>query len=106
MLALDRQEHELAHDAEHQGETAGLAVHAEAFCRRVREGLAGANFDRKRALLELLIDRVIVIDGVVAIRYVVPTGPDGCKSAVGLDADQGRNTLDTHISPRSGICAD
>jgi site-specific DNA recombinase len=56
---------------------AGLAAHAEAFCRRVREGLTGADFDRKRALLELLIDRVIVTDGVVEIRYVVPTGPDG-----------------------------
>jgi site-specific DNA recombinase len=77
LLALDRQEHELAHDAERQGEMAGLAAHAEAFCRRVREGLTGADFDRKRALLELLIDRVIVTDGVVEIRYVVPTGPDG-----------------------------
>ena len=77
LLALDRQEHELAHDAERQGETADLAAHTEAFCRRVREGLASADFDRKRALLELLIDRVIVTDGAVEIRYVVPTGPDG-----------------------------
>ncbi|MBV9579330.1 MAG: recombinase family protein, partial [Chloroflexi bacterium] len=77
LLALDRQEHDLARDAERQGATAGLAVHAEAFCRRVREGLADADFDRKRALLELLVDRVIVSDGAVEIRYVVPTGPDG-----------------------------
>ena len=77
LLALDRQEHELVHDVERQGETADLAAHAEAFCRRVREGLASADFDRKRALLELLIDRVIVTDGAVEIRYVVPTGPDG-----------------------------
>jgi site-specific DNA recombinase len=77
LLALDRQEHELVHDAERQAETAGLAAHAEALCQRVREGLAGADFDRKRALLELLIDRVTVTDGVVEIRYVVPTGPHG-----------------------------
>ncbi len=77
LQALDRQEHELAHDAERQGETAGLAAHAEAFCQRVRKGLADADFDHKRALLELLVDRVIVTDGVVEIRYVVPTGPDG-----------------------------
>ena len=77
LLALDRQEHELTHDAERQGETAGLAAHAEAFCRRVREGLTDADFSQKRALLELLIDRVIVTDGAVEIRYVVPTGPDG-----------------------------
>ena len=30
----------------------------------------------------------------------------GCKSAVGLDADQCRNGLNAHISPGSGICAD
>ena len=77
LQALDRQEHELAHDAERHGEAAGLAAHAEAFCQRVREGLAGADFDRKRGLLELLVDRVIVTDGSVEIRYVVPTGPDG-----------------------------
>jgi site-specific DNA recombinase len=77
LLALDRQEHELAHDAERQGETADLAAHAEAFCQRVREGLADADFDRKRALIELLVDRVVVTDGAVEIRYVVPTGPDG-----------------------------
>ncbi len=77
LQALNRQEHELAHDAERQDDTAGLAAHAEAFCRRVRQGLAGADFGQKRALLELLVDRVIVTDGVVEIRYVVPTGPDG-----------------------------
>ncbi|HEX6010914.1 MAG TPA: recombinase family protein, partial [Geminicoccaceae bacterium] len=77
LQALDRQEHELTRDAERQGQTAGLAAHAEAFCRRVREGLAGADFDRRRALLELLVDRVIVADGEVEIRYAVPTGPDG-----------------------------
>src|SRR3569833_2989756 len=44
---------------------------------RVQKGLEQADFDRKRELLELLVDRVIVTDGDVEIRYVVPTGPDG-----------------------------
>ncbi len=77
LQALDRQETELTHDAERQGETAGLAAHAEAFCSRVRDGLASAGFDQKRALLELLVDRVVVANGAVEIRYVVPTGPEG-----------------------------
>jgi len=77
LTALDRQEHDLAHDAQRHDETAQLAAHAEAFCQRVREGLAEADFDRKRALLELLVDRVIVTDGEVEIRYALPTGPDG-----------------------------
>ena len=41
------------------------------------ESLASAEFDQKQALLELLVDRVVVADGAVEIRYVVPTGPDG-----------------------------
>jgi site-specific DNA recombinase len=77
LQALDRQEHDLEHEAGRRSETAGLAAHAEAFCRRVREGLAAADFGRKRALLELLVDRVVVADGAVEIRYAVPTGPDG-----------------------------
>ena len=77
LRALDRQEQELTRDAERQDQTAGLASHAEAFCRRVGEGLAGADFARRRALLELLVDRVVVTDGEVEIRYAVPTGPDG-----------------------------
>ena len=28
-------------------------------------------------MLELLIDRIIVTDGIVEIRYVIPTSPDG-----------------------------
>jgi site-specific DNA recombinase len=77
LLTIEDQERELVQDADRQGETARLAAHVEAFCRRVREGLERADFDRKRELLELLIDRVIVTDGAVEIRYVVPTGPDG-----------------------------
>jgi site-specific DNA recombinase len=77
LRALEGQEHELMQDASRQDQTARLAAHAEAFCCRVREGLERADFDRKRELLELLIDRVIVTDGAVEIRYVIPTGPDG-----------------------------
>jgi hypothetical protein len=77
LLTIEGQERELMQDADRHGETARLAAHVEAFCRRVREGLERADFDRKRELLELLIDRVIVTDGAVEIRYVVPTGPDG-----------------------------
>jgi site-specific DNA recombinase len=39
--------------------------------------LAVADFAGKRALLELLVDRVVVTDGAVEIRYALPTGPEG-----------------------------
>jgi hypothetical protein len=77
LLALEHQEQELLVDADRQNQTAKLAEHGEDFCRRVRDGLAGADFARKRAVLELLVDRVIVTDGEVEIRYAFPTGPDG-----------------------------
>jgi site-specific DNA recombinase len=34
-------------------------------------------FAQRRQLVELLIDRVVVNDAQVEIRYVVPTGPKG-----------------------------
>jgi site-specific DNA recombinase len=70
-------ERELTHDADRQAEAARLAAHAEAFCQRVRQGLEQADFGRKRELLELLIDRVIVTGDAVEIRYAVPVESEG-----------------------------
>ena len=77
LVALDGQDRELTRDADRQVEAARLAAHAAAFCRRVRQGLEQADFGRKRELLELLIDRVIVTADAVEIRYAVPVGPEG-----------------------------
>ena len=77
LSTLDGQERELTHGADCQGEAARLAAHAEAFCRRVRQGLEQADFRRKRELLELLIDCVVVTGEAVEIRYAIPIGPEG-----------------------------
>jgi site-specific DNA recombinase len=77
LLALDGQERDFMNDADRQSEAARLAAHAETFCQRVRHGLEQADFGRKRELLELLIDRVIVTGEAVEIRYVIPVGPEG-----------------------------
>lgn len=37
--------------------------------------MAAATFEDKRKLVELLIDRVVVSDDNVEIRYVIPTSP-------------------------------
>ncbi len=71
--ALAHQEEQLAGEAEHQQELAGVARSIDAFCHRVQQGLAHATFEQKRQLVLLLIDRVIVTDDVVEIRYVIPT---------------------------------
>src|SRR3954447_6521561 len=67
----------LAHDAGRRAEAAHLAAHAEAFCLRVRQGLEQADFGRKRELLELLIDCVVVTGEAVEIRYAIPVRPEG-----------------------------
>src|SRR4051812_20378071 len=77
LVALDGQERDLTHDADRQAEATRLAAHAEAFCQRMRQGLEQADFGRKRELLELLIDRVIVTGEAVEIRYTIPVGPEG-----------------------------
>ena len=50
-----------------------MAASIEDFCRRIQAGLANASFTQRRTLVELLVDRVLVINDQVEIRYVVPT---------------------------------
>ena len=75
--ALAAQEAQLEAQVDRQGKLAGMVTSIEAFCQRVRSGLAEATFAQKRALVELLIDRVLVDNGDVEIRYVIPTTPRG-----------------------------
>jgi site-specific DNA recombinase len=74
---LERQARQLDAQADRQKELAGLSGAIEDFCQRVRQGLAQATFEQRRSLVELLIDRVIVTDGEVEIRYVMPTDRAG-----------------------------
>lgn len=76
-VALERQVQELGAHVTHQAEMSKLAVSIEDFCRRVQTGLAQASFEQKRKLVELLIDRVVVINDQIEVRYVVPTDPRG-----------------------------
>jgi site-specific DNA recombinase len=74
---LAAQQRELDALARQRLELGAIAAGIEAFCATVREGLATADFAQRRLLAELLIDRVIVTDGEVEIRYALPTSPDG-----------------------------
>ena len=56
---------------------AALSQGIEAFCQRLQPTLDQLTFAQRRQLVALLIDRVIVNDTQVEIRYVVPTGPKG-----------------------------
>jgi site-specific DNA recombinase len=70
---LEQQARQLEAQADRQNELAALSSSVEAFCQRVQQGLSHATFEQRRSLVELLIDRVIVTDGEVEIRYVMPT---------------------------------
>jgi site-specific DNA recombinase len=70
-------QHQLDAAARQKPELGAVADGIEAFCRTVRAGLAAAAFAQRRQLAELLIDRVVVTDDQVEIRYVLPTSPDG-----------------------------
>lgn len=70
---LEQTEQQLAADSQQQAHTANLAQSIEDFTARVRGSLEQASFDQKRQLVELIVDRVIVTDDKVEIRYVIPT---------------------------------
>src|SRR4029453_8153956 len=67
-----------------QGERlAGLSAIARsmtAVLEQLRVGLGQAGFEQRRQLVQLLIDRVVVTDGQVEIRYVIPTTPGSTKT--------------------------
>lgn len=77
--ALTQQSQQLREQVSRHSHVAQLTSSVEEFCRRVQIGLADATFERRRQLVELLIDRVVVTDEQVEIRYVIPTSPAGEK---------------------------
>jgi site-specific DNA recombinase len=71
--ALAEQAQQMERQVERTLELADVATSIEEFAARIRQGLDTANFEQKRQLVELLIDRVVVSNEEVEIRYVVPT---------------------------------
>jgi hypothetical protein len=76
MQALAGQEELLRNDAQRQQQLAGIAASLETFRARVQHGLAAATFEQRRRLVLLLVDRVVVTNAEVEIRYVLPTSPE------------------------------
>jgi site-specific DNA recombinase len=74
---LTQQLRQLDAQAQQHVNVAALAQGIAAFCQRMHSTLDHLTFAQRRQLVELLIDRVIVNDAQVEIRYVVPTGPTG-----------------------------
>ena len=77
---LSQQMRQLELQAQRQINIAQLATHIQDFCQRIQPTLDQLDFAQRRQLVELLIDRVIVDDASVEIRYVIPTSPKGEES--------------------------
>jgi len=69
---LQTQEQEIAVSSRRLQELQELTRSAAAVGERLRVGLETATAAQRRQLVELLIDRVVVTDGEVEIRYVIP----------------------------------
>jgi site-specific DNA recombinase len=74
---LAQQLRQLDAQAQRQIDVTKLAEGITSFCQRIHPTLKRLDFAQRRQLVELLIDCVIVTDGQVEIRYVLPTGPAG-----------------------------
>ena len=74
---LPHQLRQLEAQAQQQVHVASLAQGIETCCHRLGPTWDTLTFTQRRQRVELLIDRVIVTNGQVEIRSVVPTGPKG-----------------------------
>jgi site-specific DNA recombinase len=68
-------EREVAAQGARLVQVSAIAHSMTAVLEQLRVGLDQASFEQRRQLVELLIDRVVVTDGRVEIRYVIPTTP-------------------------------
>jgi hypothetical protein len=70
LLARER---EVAAQGERLVQVSAIAQSMTAVLQQLRVGLGQASFQQRRQLVELLIDRVVITDAQVEIRYVIPT---------------------------------
>jgi site-specific DNA recombinase len=75
LRVLERQQQQLEAQVDQRQALTPVMTAIDGFCARVHQGVAQATFVQRRQLVELLIDRVVVTDGDVEIRYVIPTTP-------------------------------
>jgi site-specific DNA recombinase len=77
LLARQR---EVAAQGERLVQVSAIAQSMTKVLHQLRVGLDQAGFEQRRQLVELLIDRVVVTDGQVEIRYVIPTTDHSTKT--------------------------
>lgn len=74
-LGIERQQRERDHLRQQRVQAQAVRASLEAFCTRVRGRLGAATFADKQAILQLVVERIIVGDGSLEIRHVIPLRP-------------------------------
>ena len=75
--ALHRQQRQLEAQVQKQLDVVELAAGIGDLCKRIQPTLSTLTFQQRRELVTLLIDRVVIDDDKVEIRYAIPTSPQG-----------------------------
>lgn len=76
VISLQQLQQQLVSQTEHRQYLAQLTTSVENLGLRIQQTLAVATFEQKRQLVELLIDRVVVNEEQVDIRYAIPLTPE------------------------------
>ena len=76
---VERQQHDRQQLREQRLQADAVRTDLQAFCSRIGTRLNEATFVDKQAILQLVIERIIVGDGTLEIRHVIPlrAGPPG-----------------------------
>ncbi len=69
---LEQQQGEQARLRQQRLQAEAVRTNVAAFCERIRSRLAEATLAEKQAILQLVVERIIVGDGCLEIRYVIP----------------------------------
>ena len=73
-------EREVAAEGERLVQVSAIAQSTTQVLNGLRVGLGQASFEQRRQLVELLIDQLVVTNGQVEIRYVIPTTDHSTKT--------------------------
>jgi len=72
---LERQQQDRDNLRQQRVQAKAVRASLEAFCNRIQDRLEAATFTDKQAILQLVIERIIVGDGSLEIRHVIPLRP-------------------------------
>lgn len=82
---ITQQQAERQQQRQHRLQAQDVLTSVTTFCTRIRERLQDASFEDKQAILQLVIERIIIGEGTLEIRHVIPLRdpPAGTSTTVG-----------------------